>query len=158
MSDYFNFLVRVTFDLVDWQLILFTFLFSRDHFHMGIWEKEVEVDWNVCTQIFQKCFLLTEIRQIQSINQSMSCFLSHLQSAVTFNTYCSFKQNCGENSGTSAPNLLFRENSHSSCAKDVQRCFLVFVFGDMLGCKAQQWINIVTCFLGRFSQLRDSCK
>lgn len=35
---------------------------------MGIREKEVEVYWDVCTQIFQKCFLLTEIRQTQSIS------------------------------------------------------------------------------------------
>lgn len=40
-----------------------TFLFSRNHFHVGIREEEVEVDWDICAQILQKCFLLTEIKQ-----------------------------------------------------------------------------------------------
>lgn len=43
--------------------LLFTFLFSRNHLHVGIREKEVEVDWDVRAQILKKCFLLTEIKQ-----------------------------------------------------------------------------------------------
>lgn len=41
--------------------LLFTFLFPRNHFHMGVREEEVEVDWDVCSQILKECFLLAEI-------------------------------------------------------------------------------------------------
>lgn len=51
----------------------------------------------------------------------------------------------------------FGEDSHSGCAQDVQGCFLVFVFGNVLGSKAEQWMDIITGFLGCFSQIRDSC-
>lgn len=86
-----------------------TFLFSRNHFHVGIGEEEVEVDWDVCSQILKKCFLLT-----------------------------------------------FRKDSHSGRAQDVQGGFLVLVFGNVLGCEAQQWIDIITGFLRCFSQFRDT--
>lgn len=45
---------------------------------MGIREKEVEVDWDVCAQIFQKRFLLTEIKQkmfAKLIIMNISCSL-----------------------------------------------------------------------------------
>lgn len=57
--------------------LLFTFLFPRNHFHMGVREEEVEVDWDVCSQILKKCFLLTEIQQSQTWlikHQSFSFF------------------------------------------------------------------------------------
>lgn len=34
----------------------------------------------------------------------------------------------------------------------------MLIFGDMLGCKAQQRIDIITGFLWRFSQFRDTYK
>lgn len=43
--------------------ILCTFLFSWNHFNMGIWEEEVEVHWDICAQILKKRFLLAEIKQ-----------------------------------------------------------------------------------------------
>lgn len=112
--------------------LICTFLLSRNYFNMGIREEEVEVDWDVRSKIFQDCFLLTEIMQTFFI--------------IVFNFR--FPQ-----LSLSVP---FREDSHSSCAQDVQWCFLMLIFGNVLSCKAQQWVNIITGFLWCFSQFRNT--
>lgn len=60
-------------------VILLTFLFSRNDFYMGIGEQEVEVHWDVCSQILKKCFLLTEIKQIW---ESHTTFMAHSHHVV----------------------------------------------------------------------------
>lgn len=114
----------------------FTFLLSRNNFNMGIGEEEVEVDWYVCSKIFQDCFLLAKIMQ-------------------TYFCLC-FQHQFSPEVPQFSLSVPFREDSHSSCAQDVQWCFLMLIFGNVLSCKAQQWVNIITGFLWRFSQFRDT--
>lgn len=38
---------------------------------MGIREEEVEVDWDIRSQILKKCFLLTEIKQTKKLYQKL---------------------------------------------------------------------------------------
>lgn len=56
---------------------------------MGIREEEVEVDWDVCSQILKKSFLLTEIKQTQTFYKmcgivNMNSFRFFSLSSVSF--------------------------------------------------------------------------
>lgn len=80
--------------------IICTFLLSRNNFNMGIGEEKVKVDRDVCSKVFQDCFLLTEIMQMYFLLLFLTSIFSQKVPQLSLS-------------------VPFREDSHASCAQDV---------------------------------------